>query len=464
VLVEPPWSQPFAHSRGTCVVAPGAAAGAQQKRWVFSALPSAAPGQQPPEKGWPVYISLVTDPFDGLGAAVGKPACGDTAGDPAAVLRAPALLLLAVALCLSGCSALLARRWRAHPRKQPLQLQQQQQQDDAPVPAISAQQPLLPPPPHSSGSGCCSRPLMFYCCSCCACMLCVVAAAAAVLGLFGSEILAYFGLASFKSYGAFELPAQAMATCFGGEDSHGAGCGYDQAAGALWDQRLQQYLVANGVAVLLVNPAEMDSWDSYAEAWESGDDQPFFTHLFAMIVAGELGHLDASRLVVRGWSGGAHMVSWLIQVFFSKKAPMISSSAADWPGVTLRGGVMLSGGSYSCYNDPSDEIVPVGSCRGCVASGAPEFCGNSDERCSSCNPAVKPFCAQCCPTNYTEQHFADHPEDWHKHPPVFLAQTSKTDTHADLCAAKNYYDTLVAHGVNRSKRESAASPIVFRLY
>ena len=63
-------------------------------------------------------------------------------------------------------------------------------------------------------------------------------------------------------------------------------------------------LVANGVAVLLVNPASMDSWDSYPSAWESGPDQPFFTKLFSMITAGELGALDGHRMVVRGWSGG----------------------------------------------------------------------------------------------------------------------------------------------------------------
>ena len=40
---------------------------------------------------------------------------------------------------------------------------------------------------------------------------------------------------------------------------------------------------------------------------------------------------------------------------------------------------------------------------------------------------------------------------WPKHPPVFLAQTSKTDTHADLCACKNYYDTLINHNVSGSK-------------
>jgi hypothetical protein len=39
-------------------------------------------------------------------------------------------------------------------------------------------------------------------------------------------------------------------------------------AGSLWDQRLQQYLLANGVAVLVVNPAEQDSWDVGPSSWK----------------------------------------------------------------------------------------------------------------------------------------------------------------------------------------------------
>jgi hypothetical protein len=36
---------------------------------------------------------------------------------------------------------------------------------------------------------------------------------------------------------------------------------------------------------------------------------------------------------------------------------------------------------------------------------------------------------------------------------MFLGQTSKTDNHADLCACRNYYETLVANGVTNSKLE-----------
>ena len=40
-------------------------------------------------------------------------------------------------------------------------------------------------------------------------------------------------------------------------------CDYDSLAGVLWDQRIKQHLVANGVAVVQVNPLTDDSWDAY---------------------------------------------------------------------------------------------------------------------------------------------------------------------------------------------------------
>jgi hypothetical protein len=49
----------------------------------------------------------------------------------------------------------------------------------------------------------------------------------------------------------------------GGGGHHGGGCNYDQQAGALWDQRLKQYLLANGIAVVQLNPITADSWDNY---------------------------------------------------------------------------------------------------------------------------------------------------------------------------------------------------------
>ena len=59
-------------------------------------------------------------------------------------------------------------------------------------------------------------------------------------------------------------------------------------------------------------------------------------------------------------------------------------------------------------------------------------------------------CEFCCPTGVTEMYYVDNPDDYKTHPPCFLAQTEPTgsDFNADLCASKNYYDTLKEHGVD----------------
>eukprot|EP01050_Picozoa_sp_SAG11_P041505 SAG11_NODE_18633_length_485_cov_0.953368_1_plen_73_part_00 len=56
-----------------------------------------------------------------------------------------------------------------------------------------------------------------------------------------------------------------------GPDS--ATCSFDQLSGALWDQRSKQLLLSRGVAVVIANPAEPDSWDagpSLGDPWFVG--------------------------------------------------------------------------------------------------------------------------------------------------------------------------------------------------
>ena len=55
---------------------------------------------------------------------------------------------------------------------------------------------------------------------------------------------------------------------------------YDQQSGALWGSRLKQLLIANGVAVVQVNPHEEDVWDLGADAWAAGKDHAFLSVLF----------------------------------------------------------------------------------------------------------------------------------------------------------------------------------------
>jgi hypothetical protein len=119
---------------------------------------------------------------------------------------------------------------------------------------------------------------------------------------------------------------------------HGGGGGFSNAnAGELWLQRTRQYTLANGIAWLVLNPFEMDSWDWDTDAdWEHGLDQPFLKKLFADIRSGAYpanrsGHVaataadprgsrgpgplfDADRIIPLGWSAGAQMASWMIEV------------------------------------------------------------------------------------------------------------------------------------------------------
>ena len=56
-------------------------------------------------------------------------------------------------------------------------------------------------------------------------------------------------------------------------------------------------------------------------------------------------------------------------------------------------------------------------------------------------------CRLCCPTNYTEDYYDEHPEKYPTHPPTFLIQT-ELDSGADSCAARHYHETMIAHGAH----------------
>ena len=259
-----------------------------------------------------------------------------------------------------------------------------------------------------------------------------------------------------KNFSAFGTPFEAGEFCYknatnataaataadrgGFPPHHHRDCDYDQQAGAIWDQRLKQVLLANGVAVLQVNPIQQDDWEYGELPWAQGNDTAFLAKTFGMLAAGAFGALDPRRVVLRGWSGGAQMVSWMYETI---------ARNGTFPQIAVVGGVMLSGGSYDCYNDPGSDAgpshTPVASCASCTPGG-PSHCAD-DPLCSSCNTTVKTYCQQCCPRNYTERWFAETPGAYASHPPTLLAQMSTTDNHADLCACKNYHDTLVAHGV-----------------
>ena len=167
-----------------------------------------------------------------------------------------------------------------------------------------------------------------------------------------------------KPFGALDLPSFAISphsqpSCIlpNGSFADGLHCFFDSLAGSLWDQRLKQVLVARGIAVLQINPGSPDSWDAWQEAWDSGADQPVLRNVFARMRDGDFGHLDCAATAIKGWSSGAQLVSWLIEQQASNTSPPL--------GVVIKSAVMISGGSYQCYNVP--PIAHIG-CDNCLTN------------------------------------------------------------------------------------------------
>jgi hypothetical protein len=200
--------------------------------------------------------------------------------------------------------------------------------------------------------------------------------------------------------------------------------------------RMHQHLLANGIAVVSVNTYASDTWDLTGQgAWDNGLDKPFLFHLFAVLRAGTYGFhskriLDPDRLALTGYSVGAHMVSWMMQLHASGQLHGIA---------TVRAGVMFAGGSYRCFEKPP---VAQTVCKSCNASSQCWDFGCS----SNWSRLTAPCCQLCCPTNVTEDWYADHPEQYPEHPPTFLVQHTTVDMNSDTCAAKNYHDTMISHG------------------
>jgi hypothetical protein len=253
---------------------------------------------------------------------------------------------------------------------------------------------------------------------------------------------------AFTAYAAWATPHEALSSYFdsnGTFDEHSLSRRprpnypvdvWDGVAGGMWMQRAKQLLIARGIAVISVNPWAVDSMDWDPVSWERGLDRPFYTELLRQLRGGVLGPLDPHRLIFRGYSAGAQQTSWFAQLY--------ASGEASTEGTSMVGGVMVSGGTYACYgssnaSDGTDGTVALGSCAACDAY---PHCRNSN--CSA--TAAKPCCKYCCPTNYTEAWYEGHPEAYASHPAAFLAQLSTWDQNADLCAAKNYHETLISRG------------------
>ena len=247
------------------------------------------------------------------------------------------------------------------------------------------------------------------------------------------------GRAGHKSYQAFDTPKTTLAPCVqkfnGSTDDYN--CSFDQLSGALWDQRIKQGLLSNGIAVLQLNPAESDSWDAGPasasgdfQGWPSGPDHATFESIFAMLKAGTMGHFDLSKLIFHGWSSGAQMVSWMAQLEGTGELAKLGGGA----GGQMAGGVYISGGSYTCYPDKGWQ--GGGVCATCNAStecaGGGWFqnagCSTCRTNCGDFNRTGPPCCSKCCPDNYTEAYY-DSEAKYKRHPPAFLAQAVRLCLH-----------------------------------
>ena len=174
------------------------------------------------------------------------------------------------------------------------------------------------------------------------------------------------------TYGPFSTPDESIEWAFqrnGSLNQSVAGSESAEAdfpqAGLIWIQRIKQYLIANGVAVVILNPLVSDGWDWDTDTdWTNGTDRPYLHRLFSAMrdgtfPAGQLANtrlFDTNRVVPAGYSVGAQMASWMIQTTVSGEFTAANVSAA----------VMMSGGSHLCYrNNPNVSTtlsVPQSTC------------------------------------------------------------------------------------------------------
>lgn len=257
-----------------------------------------------------------------------------------------------------------------------------------------------------------------------------------------------------KPFPIFQRPGEVALGCFNKDGAYNETVCHtrqDAMTGMIWSQRLNQYLLANGIALLYINPWLEDNWDwspsdsslniPSQQAWDTGLDKPFMRKLLTEIHSGQYaglgkGVLDLGKLMVWGYSTGAQMVSWMMQLHGSGQLQRLGGGGQ----AKVVAGVMFAGGSYGCFLDPP---LSAAQCRNCNASASCNTLGCS-------NKMAVPCCNYCCPQHFTEQWYLDHPQDYATHPPVFLVQHTTVDVGSDTCAALNYHETMQAHG-GRSK-------------
>ena len=110
------------------------------------------------------------------------------------------------------------------------------------------------------------------------------------------------------------------------------------------------------------------------------------------------GVLNPHRLAVSGYSVGAQMVSWMMQV-------QAIGEMAEYMNATVKAGAFFAGGTYACYRGnyfgaeswrppppppPPPSAAPFGQCKGCNASNSCMMVGCSNKvRALSGKPPVE---------------------------------------------------------------------------
>ena len=103
------------------------------------------------------------------------------------------------------------------------------------------------------------------------------------------------------NYKPFDTPLSSLDSCFlsngswntGGGFMSNDGCTFNQFAGELWNARSHQLMLANGIAVVQLNPYTSDTWEWYTPDLPVGGglDQPYFKALFEMMHNGSYANL-----------------------------------------------------------------------------------------------------------------------------------------------------------------------------
>jgi poly(3-hydroxybutyrate) depolymerase len=162
-------------------------------------------------------------------------------------------------------------------------------------------------------------------------------------------------------------------------------------------------LLAQGVAIMVVNPDDRSPWAQTKQLWNdpTNPDSAFFRVLFQELNSGAYGAIDTQRIILNGWSTGAHFVSWMINLWAAKH-PVLA-------GINITAGVFLSGGSHRCFDTPLDPMAPaLTDCTACNASA--QCFVQREHRGTGCSSALlakgtAPCCEMCCPANVTEDYY-----------------------------------------------------------